>query len=87
MAVLERTGVSEPGSGIRLHQAGMRGGCRPVSWHQASQPPTAPRRAFQVLTAAVPQSCSSAWPISSSATADSGRPSPRAGTTLPSAVV
>ncbi|MEU8251012.1 hypothetical protein [Nonomuraea sp. NPDC048916] len=69
MAMRERTGVSESGTVSRLVHAGITGASWPRSRHHPSQESTDARRAFQVLTAAVPHSSSKAAPISSSATA------------------
>lgn len=62
-AVFERAGVSESGGGIRFTQAGTAGPSYPRSTHQPSHDSTAARRAFHVLTAASPHSCSRAPPI------------------------
>ncbi|MBB5782099.1 hypothetical protein [Nonomuraea jabiensis] len=83
IAVLERAGVWLSGAASRLAQAGTAGASWPCSRHQASHEATEARRAFQVLTAAPPHSVSRASPISSSATAASGRCSPSRGAVLP----
>ncbi|GAA2406413.1 hypothetical protein GCM10010378_57250 [Streptomyces viridochromogenes] len=53
-AVFERVGVSESGTASRFVQAGTAGPSYPYDSHQPSHYNTAARRAFQVLTAAVP---------------------------------
>ncbi|WP_039823611.1 hypothetical protein [Nocardia testacea] len=63
IAVRERTGVWESGGVDRPAEAGSVGAVQPRSAHQLSLLPTAARRAFQVFTAALPHSASSAAPI------------------------